>query len=103
MILAMIDEENDCSFAVMFANETTKEKVEEYMREGLDAWHCAADVPVDYEGKYWTNEDVECFFDLGYAEPTAELLDRFGIEHEIVDIEYDEDGNVSNADEVIYY
>lgn len=99
----MIDVQNDCSFAIKFANKAVKEKVEEYMREGLKAWYCAAHTPVDYEGKYWENEDVECFYDLGYAEPTLELLSRDNIEHEIVDIEYDEDDNVKNADEVIYY
>ena len=99
----MIDVQNDCSFAIKFTNEAAKEKVEEYMREGLDAWYCAAHVPVDYNGKYWSKEDVEGFYWLGYAEPTCELLDRDGIEHEVIDIEYDEDENVVGADEVFYY
>lgn len=102
MILAMTDS-NECNFAIRFANEAARDQVEEYMREGLEAWYCAAHVPVDYEGKYWTNEDVECFYGMGYAEPTIELLDRFGIEHELVDIEYDENGDIANADEVICY
>ena len=102
MIIAITDS-NDCDFAIKFADDAVKEKVEEYMREGLEAWYCAAHVPVDYEGKYWTNEDVNGFYGSGYAEPTIELLDRFGIEHELVDIVYDEDGNVANADKVICY
>ena len=102
MILAITDS-NECNFAIRFANEAARDQVEEYMREGLEAWYCAAHVPVDYNGKYWTNEDVEGFYGLGYAEPTSELLDRDGIEHEIVGIEYDENGDISNADEVICY
>ena len=102
MVITIVDQ-NECNFAIKFANEAVKEQVKDYMKEGLKAWYCAANVPVDYEGKYWTNEDVKGFYGLGYAEPTIELLDRFGIEHELVDIEYDEDGNVKNADEVICY
>lgn len=103
MIIAQIDNFNDCSFAIKFADEAAKEKVEEYMREGLEAWYCAAHVPVDYDGKFWTNEDVECFYGMGYAEPTMELLQRDGIEGECVDIEYDDEGNIINADIVVEY
>ncbi len=103
MIIAIIDVQNDCSFAIKFANEAERERVEDYMQEGLRAWFCAAHDPVDYNGKYWKNEDVERFYGAGYVEPTEELLNEAGIEFELVDIEYDEDENISNADGVIYY
>ena len=103
MIIAEIDNYNDCSFAIKFTDESAKEKVEKYMQEGLKAWYCAAHVPVDYDGEYWTNEEVENFYWDGYAEPTMELLQREGIEAECVDIEYDDDENVINADLVVEY
>jgi hypothetical protein len=103
MIIAMIDNCNDCSFAIKIANEAAAEKTKEYMQEGLSAWYCAAHTPIDYEGEYFSKEEVESFYDAGYAEPTEELLTKNGIEFELVDIEYDEDGNVTNADEIITY
>ena len=53
--------------------------------------------------EYRSKEYIEGFFNCGYAEPTSELLDMWGIEHEIMDIEdveCDEDGNII-CDEII--
>lgn len=102
MVIAMIDTENDCSFAIKIANDAAKEKVKEYMKEGLGAWFCATD-PESYNKDHFTKEEVEGFYWCGYAAPTCELLDKNGIEHEVIDIEKDEDGNAKNADEVFYY
>ena len=102
MVIAMIDTENDCSFAVKIANDAAKDKAEEYMQEGLRAWFCATD-PESYDKDYFTKEEVEGFYWCGYAEPTSELLDKNGIEHEVIDIERDENGKVTNADVVFCY
>ena len=102
MILAMIDAQNECNFAIKFDDESQKEKVKEYMQAGLKAWYTAAHV--DIEGnEYFTAEEIEAMYGDGYAEPTMELLDRYGIKGELVDIEYDDDDYVINADECFYY
>ncbi len=103
MVIALIDNCNDLNFAIKIANEADAEKTKKYMEEGLSAWYCAAHTPTDYEGECFSKEEVEDFYYLGYAEPAEFLLKKDGIEFETVDIEYDEDGNVTNADEVITY
>ena len=60
---------------------------------GIDAWYSASNDEVE-ANEYWSKEYIEGFYDSGYAEPTSELLDMWGIEHEIVDVECDEDDNV---------
>ncbi len=102
MVVAMVDVCNDCSFAIKFADATQKEKVEECMSKGLAAWYAATD-PEKYDGDYFTQEEVEGFYWSGYAEPTLELLKKHGIDGDVVDIEYDENGCVINADESFYY
>lgn len=100
MVIAICDSNNQ-SFAVKFDDDSVKEQVKTCMKEGLDVWYCAAHVPVDYEGSLFTKEEVEDFYDLGYAEPTEILLDRLGISYEIADIETDDDDFIINVDEVI--
>ena len=102
MVIAMIDELNDCSFAVSFSDISVKEIIKTCMRLGLDAWYAAAHIDT-YEGTEFTKEDVEGYYEAGYAEPTSDLLLKKGIEHKIIDIEYNEDGEVINADEAFYY
>ena len=85
MIIALVDNYNDCSFAVKFDDKTVLEKVKKYMREGLEAWYCAAHEPIDYDGDLFTEAEIESFYDLGYAEPTSMLLDKDNIKHEIMD------------------
>ena len=101
MIIAMLDN-NDCNFAIKFNDKSQKKKIKEFMRAGLSAWYQAANE--DIEGnEYFTAEEIEGMYDLGYAEPTCELLERNGIEAECIDVEYDENDCVCNADEVIRY
>ena len=102
MVIAQIDHENDCSFAIKFADETAKEKVKEFMEAGLGAWYEAAHDEIE-DDKYFTAEEKEGFYWAGYAEPTLELMKREGIEGGCIDIERDENGNVINADVVIEY
>lgn len=102
MVIAMIDVYNDCSFAIKIMDDTVKEKVKEFMEKGLSAWNCATHSE-DYEEDLFTKEEIEGFYWSGYAEPTYELLERNDIKGERIDIEYDEDGCVTNADEVFYY
>ena len=102
MIIAQIDNENDCSFAIKFADETAKEKVIEYMEAGLSAWYEAAHDEIE-DDEYFTADEKESFYWLGYAEPTLELMAKNHIDGDCVDIEYDNNGNVINADAVVYY
>lgn len=102
MVIAMIDNLNDCSFAIEFKDESQKEQVKKSMCVGLDAWYAAAHIDT-YEGTEFTKEDVEGYYGAGYAEPTSDLLLKKGIEHKTIDIEYNEDGEVINADEAFYY
>ena len=101
MIIAILDS-NECNFAVKFNDESQKEKVIEYMKGGLDSWYGTSCDEIE-DNKYFTAEEIEGFFQLGYAEPTEELLVRNGIEAEVIDVEYDDDGKVINADKVIWY
>ena len=102
MVIAMIDNFNDCSFAIEFKDKSQKEQIKKYMRVGLDAWMAATNVDT-YEGTEFTKEDVEGYYGAGFAEPTSDLLLKKGIEHKTIDIEYNEDGEVINADEAFYY
>ncbi len=99
MLLAITDT-NDCDFGIKFADESQLEFVKKLASIGLATWYQAAHE--DKANEYFTEEEVEAFFESGYAEPTSELLDRYGIKHEIIDIEVDEDYNIINCDEVLY-
>ena len=103
MVIAMLDCLNECNFAVKFADKNKAEQVKELMRAGLDAWYQAANEDMDYENAYFSSEEIIQFYYVGYAEPTMELLERYGIDAEIIGIEYDKNDKVINADEVIYY
>lgn len=62
--------------------------------KGLDAWYCASH-PEDWENdEYFTQEDVDSFYDLGYAEPAEMLLERYCVSYKLLDPEYDEDDNL---------
>ena len=103
MVIAMLDCLNECNFAVKFADKAQEEKVEELMRAGLRAWYAAANDPNDYDEEYFTSEEIQELYCVGYAEPTMELLERYGIDAEIIDVKYDKNDEVINADEIIYY
>jgi methyl coenzyme M reductase alpha subunit len=94
MIMAYTDS-NECDFAIKFADENKADKVREAIEIGIDTWYAAAHDPDEIEAnEYWDVEYIEGFYNCGYAEPTSELLDMWGIEHEIVDIECNENGEV---------
>lgn len=92
MIIAYTDD-NECNFAVKFRDKNRAIEVKKAIEIGIDAWYSAANDEVE-ANEYWSKEYIEGFYDSGYAEPTSELLDMWGIEHEIVDVECDEDDNV---------
>jgi len=102
--IAFIDD-NECNFAIRFEDESLKDKVRQYMQEGMTAWYCAAWSAEErkeyFEETYFTNEEVEGFYELGYTEPTCILLDRYGIKYELVDIKYNKNGEPVNVDEII--
>lgn len=99
MIIAITDSNED-NFAIRFNDPSKADIVADCMERGLGAWYAATD-PESYEDDLFTKEDIEGFYDAGYAEPTMELLKRNGIEFECVDIEYDENNKII-ADEVIH-
>lgn len=103
MLLALIDCQNDCSFGVIIKDESKKDITLKLMRRGLGIWYAAAHDEDEIEAdEYFTKEDIMAFYESGYAEPTDELLDYYGIDHEIVGLEEDADGYVI-CDEGIYY
>ena len=92
MVLAITDS-NECNFGIKFEDESKLELVKYVAQLGLYAWYQAAHE--DKANPHFTEDEIDGFYWSGYAEPTSELLDRYGIKHEIVD--YDE-----NSDEVFY-
>lgn len=105
MTIAIIAGLSKCNFAINFADVSAKEKVKECMQKGLTAWFLAANPEAldEWNDDAWTKEEIENFYQAGYSEPTCELLNRYSIKHECIDVEFDKDDNVINADEVIYY
>lgn len=101
MVIALLDQQNECNFAIKFEDETQKEKVKELMKAGLSCWYEAAH-EIILDNEYFTAEEIKSMYGDGYAEPTMELLERNNIKAECVDIKYDDDDYVINADEVIY-
>ncbi len=100
MILAVIDSFNHCNFGVRFCAKEKLVLVKKLALCGLKTWYQAAHD--DKKNEYFTEEEVEAFYESGYAEPASELLDRYGIEHEIVDLTYDEYGEAI-CDEAVWY
>lgn len=100
MRIAHIDD-NDCNFVVEFKNETDAPKVREAIKAGISAWYEAAHDTIE-DNEYWDKEEIISFYNDGYAEPTVELLDRWGIEHKILDVEYDRNDNVIGVDDICW-
>ncbi len=92
MVIGYTDE-NECNFAIKFDDETKADEVKKAIQIGIGAWYEAAHDDIQ-PNEYWDKEDIERFYDCGYAEPTMELLDMWGIKHKVVDIENDDNGNV---------
>lgn len=90
---------NDCDFTIVISDDSQKDKVIKCIEKGIGAWYCATN-PEDYDDDAFTKEEVEGFYWNGYAEPTEALLKREGIEFELVENEYDDDGNLI-ADEIV--
>lgn len=90
MLLAVRDS-NECDFGIEFFDESKLELVEKLASAGLGAWYQSASD--DMKNEYFTEEEIESFYNDGYAEPTSELLDRYDIKYRIVDLEYDAHGN----------
>ena len=100
MILAVVDD-NECNFGIKLNDTTQLELVKKLAIVGLASWYEAAHTKIE-ANEYFDAEQIEGFYGSGYAEPTMELLTRYGISHEIVGLEYDADGNPI-CDECINY
>lgn len=84
-------DQNDCDFAFI-VDEANAEEVQRLGKIGLEAWYAAAHDDVeDKILKYFSLEDIDNFYWAGYAEPAMELLDRAGIEYELVEKEEEND------------
>lgn len=90
MLIGIIDVAgNDLDFCLV-VDEKDAELAKKCGEMGMLAWYCATH-PEDWEdNEYFTKEDVESFYDLGYCEPTEILLKRYGIPYTIVNPEYNE-------------
>lgn len=103
MILGVLDS-NDCDFGIKFEDADKLDLVKKLARDGLATWYQAAHIDEDEENEHFTKEEVEAFYGSDYAEPTSELLDRYGIEHEIINLEFNDDGEcITECDEAIWY
>ncbi len=90
MTIALIDQTNDCSFAIEIYDASQIELAKELMSAGLSAWYEAAHENIE-DDEYFTAEEKSAMYDDGYAEPALELLERYGIECKLIDLEYNED------------
>ena len=91
-LLAVCDPLNNCDFGILLEDAKDAPKAKEYGIAGLRAWYDATSDPEDIEGnEYFTSEEIEGFYGLGYAEPTEMLLRKEGIKFEIVDLQYEDD------------
>ena len=102
MIIGFMADLSECYFAIKFEDDTKKELVKTLMAEGFTAWNNASDPDIE-PTEHFTIEEVASFYESGHTEPISELLDRFQIAHEVLDIEYDEEGNAVNIDVVVNY
>ncbi len=100
MTILCIDD-NECNFGVRFDDESKKHLVKKAILEGLGTWYQASSD--DFSGnQFFTAEEVEGFYDAGYAEPTSVLLKRWNVVHEITEWQ-NEDGSTIDCDEVVRY
>ena len=82
---------NDCNFTIVIKDNSKQDKAVECIKKGIEAWYAATD-PGAYDGNEFTKDEVANFYWEGYAVPTCKLLEREGIEYELVDDEYYDDG-----------
>lgn len=105
-LVAVWDSVNYCNFGILLEDAKDAPKAKEYGIAGLDAWYQATLDPEERDSKYFTAEDIEGFYDLGYAEPTEMLLENDGIEFKIVDLRYaDDDEECADpiCDDIVVY
>lgn len=60
------------------------------IKEGFETWIC-----LDFPTEYYTDKDYDWLIQCGYAEPSIDLLDRFGIPHSSSYECFDEEGNLT--------
>ena len=83
--------DGDMSFEVLVKNDNQMDVAIRAVKEGWNAW-LAATTPEEWNGEYFTKEEVESFYELGFTEPTQIILDRLQISYEFVSC-YDDEGN----------
>ena len=88
MVIGYSDD-NDLCFAIKIPYNNARDRVTEAIKVGVSAWYEAAHDDIE-PNEYFTTEDIEGFYEIGYAEPTIELLDRWNIEYEFISLDDDE-------------
>lgn len=81
---------NACDFCLAIEDDSKVDLAKELIQAGVDAWYQAADE--NHENEYFSPEEIEGFYDFGYAEPSMLLLERFGIAFQHCEMEYNWEG-----------
>ena len=103
MVLGVFDSCNDCDCGIRFEDVDKLDLVKKLAIDGLATWYAAAHEDIE-ANEYFTEEEIEGFYWSGYAEPTSELLDRYGIEHEIINLEFNDDNEcITECDDEVGY
>lgn len=92
MIIAYTDE-NESNWGIKLLDDNKVEQAKALISEGMEAWYMADTDSVEAT-EHFTAEEVASWLESGYSEPACELLDRFEIPYETIDLEYDADDNI---------
>lgn len=91
---------NDCDFAIEVKPEQAEQAKKDII-EGINAWYGAAHTEIEPTVNF-TVDDIESFYGAGYAEPTEELLTKHNIDFKLIDLIYDNDGElITHVDEIL--
>ena len=89
----------EVAFVILFKNETELDRGTELAKRGFEAWSNPEGVgkgdflpDFDTEDESWIN----C---SGWAEPSIELLDRAGIDYQLIDVDLDENGSIIHEED----
>ena len=81
---------NACDFCLEIEDDSKADLAKELIHAGVDAWYQAADE--NRENNYFSPDEVDGFYDFGYAEPSMLLLERYGIAFKHCEMAYDREG-----------
>ena len=89
----------EVAFVILFKNESEIAKGIELAKKGFEAWSNPEGVgngdflpDFDSDDESWINSS-------GWAEPSVELLDRAGVDYQIIDVELNENGSLIHEED----